>query len=205
MKYTLYINDIPSGLIKSNQSLAIDTEAMGLNVLRDRLCLVQIGDESGAIYLVKFDGTDYSAPNLRAMLLDESIEKMFHFARFDVAILRHYLNIPHIPSVFCTKIASKLSRTYTDAHGLKAICKDLLGVEISKESQSSNWGAPTLTDRQLQYAASDVIHLHKLKAILVDLLIQTGRMTLARELFQALHTICTLDIVGFDAADMINH
>ena len=209
MKINLHINDLPESLVLKGD-LAIDTEAMGLNLMRDRLCLVQICDESGAIHLVQFNKTangnfDFSAPNLKKYLLDSKVAKIFHYARFDLAILMHYLKIDKIPNIFCTKIASKLSRTYTEYHGLKTIANELLGVELKKEQQSSNWSDENLSFEQKKYAANDVVHLHKLREKLLMMLEENGRRNMAFEYFSALHTICKADILGFNGSDILNH
>ncbi|MFT4967987.1 MAG: ribonuclease D [Candidatus Deianiraeaceae bacterium] len=197
-------NDLPSN-IQFSGSVAIDTEALGLNITRDRICLVQLSDESQNVYFVKFDGKDYSAPNLRKLLEDQSIVKIFHYARFDVASLSHYLNIPTITPIFCTKIASKLVRTYTDAHGLKSLCKELLNVDLEKESQTSYWAAEHLTDKQKRYAANDVLHLHQIKEILEERLQLHGRMDIARSFFDIINVVCKCDTIGFDPASILNH
>jgi ribonuclease D len=202
--HNIFHNDLPSNIIFSG-SIAIDTESLGLNITRDRLCLCQISDENQNVYFVKFDGKDYSAPNLRKILEDQSILKIFHYARFDVGTLAYYLNIPKITPIFCTKIASKLVRTYTDAHGLKAICKELLDVELEKESQISYWGAEKLTEKQKRYAANDVIYLHKIKDILLERLKGQNRMEIAQGFFDVINTVCKCDCAGFDSAFMINH
>ena len=161
MTVTLHKGDLPSGLSLGNV-VAIDTETMGLAPVRDRLCLVQLSSGDGNAHVVQLRRGEYAAPNLRAMLEDQRVTKLFHFARFDVAVLRHYLGVLTTP-IWCTKIASKLARTYTDRHGLKDLCKELLGVELSKVVQSSDWGADTLSEEQIAYAGSDVLHLHRLK------------------------------------------
>jgi ribonuclease D len=202
MTYTLYKDDIPDNLFKGVTSIAIDTEAMGLNIHRDRLCLVQLSSGDGHAYLVQT--TDYAkAVNLKKLLVDERIEKLFHFARFDVAILEHYLGV-QINPIFCTKIASKLVRTYTERHGLKELCRTLLGVEISKQEQSTDWGADVLSDAQLTYAASDVLYLHRLKQKLVDMLEREGRLDFAKAFCAFLPTRARLDI-AFGEEDIFHH
>jgi len=198
--HNIFHNDLPPEM-GFQGSIAIDTEAMGLNIIRDRLCLVQISDSEQNVYFVKFDGTDYSAPNLKKVLEDQTLLKIFHYARFDVAILCHYLKIEKMSPIFCTKIASKLVRTYTDFHGLKTICN----VELEKESQSSYWGAKHLSDKQKKYAANDVIHLHQIKEILENRLKEQGRMEIAQSFFDTLHIVCKCDVLGFDAASILNH
>jgi ribonuclease D len=191
--HNIYHNDIPPNVTFGN-SIAIDTESLGLNINRDRLCLAQMCDEKQNVYFIKFDGTDYSAPNFRKILEDEKILKIFHFARFDVAALCHYLNIPKINNIFCTKIASKLVRTYTDSHGLKSICKELLNVELE-----------FLTEKQKKYAASDVLYLHEIHSILSRRLELQKRTEIAQAFFDVLHTVCKCDLIGFDSASIINH
>jgi ribonuclease D len=168
--------DLPPGL-DFGSSVAVDTEAMGLNPLRDRLCLVQLSAGDGTCHLVQFRHRRYDAPNLARLLTDPAVEKMFHFARFDLAILHHYLGVMCQP-VYCTKIASKLARTYTDRHGLKDLCQDLLGIELSKEMQSSDWGEADLSAEQLSYAANDVLHLHRLRERLDAMLARERRLDL---------------------------
>lgn len=198
-----YINDLPSDHnIKGD--IAVDTEAMGLNNLRDRLCVVQIGDDSGNAHLVHFTNQQYDCPNLRRLLNDSAKVKIFHFARFDVAILKHYLGID-FTNIYCTKIASRLCRTYTDMHGLKDLCNDLLGIKISKQQQSSDWGAEKLTQEQIQYAATDVLHLHKLRDKLNGLLKREGRTQLAHKCFEFLPTRANLDLVGWIDFDIFVH
>lgn len=200
---TLHKGDLPKGLPLKG-SLAVDTEAMGLNNLRDRLCLVQLCDEAGEVHLVQFARGVYDAPNLSALLSDPARTKLFHFARFDVAILKHYLGVRTAP-VYCTKIASRLVRTYTDRHGFKEICRELLGVDISKYQQSSDWGADTLTPEQHEYAANDVIHLHALKAKLDVMLEREGRTALAKECFAFLPARAELDLAGWPETDIFAH
>lgn len=202
--HNIFHNDLPPEM-NFEGSIAIDTEALGLNIVRDRLCLVQISDSEQNVYFVKFDGTDYSAPNLKKILEDQSITKIFHYARFDVAILCHYLKISQITPLFCTKIASKLVRTYTEHHGLKTLCKELLGVELEKESQSSYWAAKNLTEKQKKYAANDVLFLHEMKEILELRLKEQGRAEIAQSFFDVLNTVCKCDVIGFDSASILNH
>lgn len=203
MPITLHIGDLPNGL-KLQGSIAVDTEAMGLNNWRDRLCLVQLCDEAGEVHLVQFKRGEYKAPNLVALLSDSARTKLFHFARFDVAILKHYLGVRTTP-VYCTKIASRLVRTYTDRHGFKDLCKELLSVDISKYQQSSDWGAETLSPEQQEYAANDVIHLHALKAKLDVLLAREGRASLAAECFAFLPARAELDLAGWPEVDIFAH
>lgn len=199
----LHKGDLPSGLVLKG-SLAVDTEAMGLNNLRDRLCLVQLCDEEGSTHLVQFARGAYDAPNLCALLADPARVKIFHFARFDVAILKHYLGVLTQP-VYCTKIASKLARTYTDRHGFKEICRELLGAEVSKYQQSSDWGADTLTPEQMEYAATDVIHLHALKARLDIMLEREGRTAMAHAACAYLPARAELDLAGWAEVDIFAH
>jgi ribonuclease D len=168
MTIHFYKNDLPANITFSD-SIAIDTETMGLNVIRDRLCLIQISSGDGNAHLVQFEQGKYDAPNLKKLLSDDKILKIFHFARFDLAALSHYLKI-EIKNIYCTKIASKLTRTYTDSHGLKSLCDELLGVDLSKKQQSSEWGNSLINEKQMEYAASDVLYLHKLKEKLDEML-----------------------------------
>ena len=199
----LHKNDLPAGL-RFGGSVAIDTETMGLHPHRDRLCVVQLSGGDGNAHLVQFDGKDWSAPNLKALLADPGVLKVFHFARFDVAVLSRHLGVATGP-VYCTKIASKLVRTYTDRHGLKDLCSELLGVELSKQQQSSDWGAETLTDQQRYYAASDVLYLHALKTRLDAMLEREGRRAYAETCFQFVATRAQLDLAGFEDIDIFAH
>ena len=199
----LYKNDLPQGLAITG-SVAIDTETLGLKPYRDRLCLVQLSAGDEVAHLVQLDGKDWSAPRLKALLADTSILKIFHFGRFDLAMLARYLGVMPEP-VYCTKIASKLARTYTDRHGLKDLCSELLGVELSKQQQSSDWGAEKLTDQQKHYAASDVLYLHALKAKLDAMLVREGRMDVAEACFRFLPTRARLDLTGFEDEDIFAH
>lgn len=195
-KIKLHNGDLPAGLTFPD-GIAIDTETMGLNPHRDRLCLVQLSGGDGTAHLVKFDGKSYDAPNLKALLTDPKTLKIFHFARFDVAVLEHYLGVVTSP-IYCTKIASKLARTYTDRHGLKDLVGEILGIEISKQQQSSDWGAAELSDSQRSYAANDVLHLHALKTRLDEMLARTGRQDLAKAAFGFLPIRAKLDLLGFE-------
>jgi ribonuclease D len=199
----LHKNDLPAGL-SFPQGVAIDSETMGLNPQRDRLCLVQLSAGDGTAHLVQFDGSDWSAPRLKALLTDASVLKIFHFARFDMTMLKRYLGVFPEP-VYCTKIASKLVRTYTDRHGLKDICSELLGIDLSKQQQSSDWGADKLTDQQKHYAASDVLHLHALKAKLDAMLQREGRAQEAAACFRFLGVRAGLDLAGFPDLDIFAH
>jgi ribonuclease D len=203
MAVFLHEGDLPSDDVFAPGALAVDTETMGLNPHRDRLCLVQLADGRGDEHLVRFAG-DYSAPRLKAVLADPERLKLYHFARFDLAVLQHHLGVEAGP-VFCTKIASKLVRTYTDRHGLKDLLRELLGVEISKQQQSSDWGAAMLSDAQKDYAASDVRYLHRAHAILVERLAREGRTAIAEACFRFLPTRAALDLAGWPEADIFSH
>jgi ribonuclease D len=203
MAVKLYRGDLPSGF-DAGKSVAIDTETMGLNPRRDRLCVVQLSTGDGNAHVVQLEGKNAGAPNLKALLENPSILKIFHFARFDVAVLRHSLGAETNP-LYCTKIASKIARTYTDRHGLKDILKELLGIEANKQQQSSDWGAHVLSDAQKQYAAQDVIYLHELKARLDQILEREGRMELARACFSFLPARVSLDLGGWGEDDVFAH
>ena len=202
MTVELHKDDLPPGG-HFGQAVAIDTETLGLNPYRDRLCLVQLSRGDGNAELVQFR-RHYEAPELRRLLADESVLKIFHFARFDMAVLKHTFGImPH--PVYCTKIASRLARTFTDRHGLKDLAKELLGIELSKQQQSSDWGADKLTQEQLNYAASDVLHLHALREKLDSMLVREGREHLARACFGFLPTRVDLDLQGWSDIDPFAH
>jgi ribonuclease D len=204
MTVYLHEEDLPAGVLAAG-SVAIDTETMGLVTPRDRLCVVQISDGQGDEHLVRFaPGSAYDAPNLRAIVADPARIKLFHFGRFDIAALQHYLGVLATP-VYCTKIASRLIRTYTDRHGLKELVRELLGQEISKQQQSSDWGAPTLSDAQKDYAASDVRYLHRLKDELDRRLVREGRMELAQACFDFLPNRALLDLAGWPEIDIFAH
>jgi ribonuclease D len=203
MSITLHEQDLP-GEVELGPVVAIDTETMGLDVRRDRLCLVQLSSGDGTCHLVRFSGRDYRAPNLCRLLTDASTLKLFHFARFDLATLRHHLGVGCGP-VYCTKIASRLARTYTDRHGLKDLCQDLLGVDLSKHAQSSDWGAPQLSQEQMSYAANDVLHLHRLRERLDGILQREGRTALAAACFAFLPQRVELDLQGWAAIDIFAH
>lgn len=202
--HKLFYEDIPSDL-EVIGDIAIDTETLGLNIKRDKLCLIQIADSKGNIFLIKYDGVNYNSPNLVKLIQDPARVKIFHYARFDVPVLMNALGIDKITPIFCTKIASKLTRTYTDSHGLKTICRELLGIELDKESQCSNWLAPTLTDRQIKYAINDVLHLHKLMDILIKRLKDANRAELAKGYFEFMHTIALSELSMFDPVNIISH
>ena len=199
----LYKNDLPDDLDLGN-SIAIDTETMGLKTKRDRLCLVQISSGDGNAHLVQFDGNNYSAPNLKKLLSNKKVLKIFHFARFDIAALAHYLKI-EIENVYCTKIASRLVRTYTDAHGLKSLCYELLSIEISKKQQTSDWGSEEISQEQIKYAAQDVLFLHQLKDKLDLMLEREGRQEIFKSCVQFLPTRAKLDLQGFEELDIFAH
>jgi ribonuclease D len=203
LKHHLHRNDLPAGL-EFGQSVAIDSETMGLNLLRDRLCLIQLSAGDGVCHLVQFRDGDFSAPNLKALLADPGVTKLFHFARFDLAAIQQYLGVTCGP-VYCTKIASRLVRTFTDRHGLKDLCRDLLGVEISKQMQSSDWGAAELSEEQLRYAASDVLYLHRLREALDTMLEREGRAEMARACFEFLPARAALDLAGWADVDIFAH
>ncbi len=195
--------DLPEGL-DFGDSVAVDTETMGLDPRRDRLCLVQLSAGDGDAHIVQFAPGVYDAPRLKALLTDPQVTKLFHFARFDLAMLQRHLGIRCAP-VYCTKIASKLTRTYTDRHGLKDLCRDLLGLDLSKQQQTSDWGAPVLTEAQIAYAAADVTALHRLRERLDALLAREGRTALAEACFRFLPDRAALDLLGWDSPDIFDH
>jgi len=199
----IYQDDIPPDL-DFGDMVAIDTETMGLNPHRDRLCLVQLSGGDGHCHIVHFPQKKYDAPNLVKLLENPSVTKLFHFARFDIATLKKYLGVATAP-VYCTKIASKLVRTYTDRHGLKNLCDELLGVDISKQQQSSDWGASELKSAQMTYAAGDVLYLHQLREKLEEMLIREGRKELAEACFAFLPTRAELDLKGWPEEDIFSH
>ncbi len=204
----LHRNDLPEG-VSFGRSVAVDTETMGLNPHRDRLCLVQLSAGDGHCHMVQFvpprrGGHGFECPNLKRLLTDQSVVKLMHFARFDVAVLQHSLDITVSP-VKCTKIAAKLVRTFTEKHGLKDLCKELLGIELSKQQQSSDWGAMELTSEQLAYAASDVLHLHALWTKLEALLVREDRLDLAEACFAFLPARGRLDLLGYEQPDIFAH
>jgi ribonuclease D len=204
----LHRHDLPEGL-SLGPVIAVDTETMGLNPYRDRLCLVQLSSGDGHAHLVQLipetlGGLGYNCPNLRCLLGAPSITKLMHFARFDVAMLQRYLGVSAAP-VRCTKIAARLTRTFTDRHGLKDLCKELLNIDLSKQQQTSDWGAVDLTPEQLAYAASDVLHLHALWARLEALLIREGRLPLAEACFSFLPARAQLDLLGYEQPDIFAH
>jgi ribonuclease D len=203
MTIHLHIGDLPDGLALG-PVVAVDTETMGLQPHRDRLCLVQLSAGDGVAHLVQFGLGRHEAPRLKALLEAPDVLKLFHFARFDLAALQRYLGARCSP-VWCTRTASRLVRTFTDKHGLKDLCKDLLGIDLSKQQQSSDWGAPELTVEQLEYAASDVLHLHRLKRQLETMLEREGRLALAEACFAFLPTRAELDLAGWAETDIFAH
>ena len=200
----LHQGDLPDGLFTKVGSVAIDSETMGLRLGRDPLCVVQLCGPDGQAHIVQLSRPAYDCPNLKRLLADPAVLKIFHFGRFDIAMFQLHLGVRTAP-VYCTKIASKLARTYTDRHGLKDVTKELLGQDISKTQQSSDWGAPRLSNDQLTYAATDVINLHALKARLDDMLVREGRMPLAAACFGFLPDRAALDVAGWDEVDIFAH
>lgn len=198
-----YRNDLPDGL-SVGTIVAIDTETMGLDPRRDRLCVVQLSSGDGDAHLVQIDRGQTSAPNLERLLTDPAILKLFHFGRFDIAALQNAFGVRTAP-VWCTKIASRMTRTFTDRHGLKYLLIELLGIDVSKQQQTSDWGAATLTDAQKDYAASDVLYLHRLKSELESRLVREGRMELAQRCFDFLPARAELDLMGWDEPNDIFH
>lgn len=203
MAIFLHHGDLPDD-VDLGPSIAVDSETMGLLPHRDRLCLVQLSSGDGNAHLVKFDGKSYDAPNLVRQLGDPDRLKIFHFGRFDIAVMEHYLNVTCAP-VYCTKIASRLVRTFTDRHGLKNLCQEILGIDISKQQQSSDWGSDELSDAQMEYAASDVLYLHQLKLRLDEMLLREGRQELAEQCFKFLPTRAQLDLAGWMDTDIFAH
>ncbi|MFL5259519.1 MAG: ribonuclease D [Hyphomicrobiales bacterium] len=203
MAIKLYKGDLPSAL-DLGPAVAIDTEAMGLNPRRDKLCLVQLSSGDGNAHLVQLDRTSYEAPRLKALLTNADVLKIFHYARFDVATMKHHLGVDTRP-LYCTKIASKLTRTYSDRHGLKDLVKELLGIEINKQQQSSDWGVHVLSDAQKQYAAQDVLYLHEIKARLDQMLDRESRQGFARSCFDFVSVRADLDLAGWTEEDVFAH
>lgn len=199
----LHEGDLPAN-VNFQGDIAVDSEAMGLNPVRDRLCVIQLSDGQGDAHLVRFSGGVYHAPNLAKLLTDPYRVKLFHFARFDVAIIKKYMGIDVAP-IYCTKIASKLCRTYTDRHGFKDLCKDVLGRDISKQQQSSDWGAATLSPEQIDYAASDVLYLHLLREKLDMMLAREGRTELAHRTMACIPVRAELDLLGWEQQDIFAH
>jgi ribonuclease D len=203
MVVKLYRGDLPADF-DAGTSVAIDTETLGLKPRRDKLCLVQLSTGDGNAHLVQIDRDTFSAPNLKALMANPAVTKIFHFARFDVAVLKHYLGIDTAP-LYCTKIASKLVRTYTDRHGLKDLIKELLGIELNKQQQSSDWGSHVLSEAQKQYAALDVVYLHEVKARLDQMLEREGRSAMAKSCFDFIPTRAALDLAGWSEDDVFAH
>ena len=205
MKITLYQNDLPNNhKLESAKSVAIDAESLGLNYKgRDKLCLLQICSGDDEVYIIQFDRDKYHAPNLAKLLSNKNTLKIAHYARFEIGIVKHYLKID-LQNIYCTKIASKLCRTYTDKHGLYDITKELLGITLNKAQQSSDWGLQKLSEEQKQYAASDVIHLHQIKEKLDQMLVREGRLEMAKKCFSFLETRVELDLGGWEE-DIFNH
>lgn len=200
----LHEGDLPAGVLMDAEAVAVDSETMGLRLGRDPLCVVQLSDGKGDAHVVRLSRPDYDAPNLKRLLTDPKIVKIFHFGRFDIAMFHLHLGVMTAP-VYCTKIASKLARTYTDRHGLKDVSRELLGVDMSKAQQSSDWGAAKLSDDQIAYAASDVLHLHALRARLDAMLVREGRDHLARACFDFLPHRAMLDVAGWEEVDIFAH
>ncbi len=203
MTNILHKNDLPANL-QFGDSIAIDCETMGLNIFRDRLCVIQISSGDGNAHLVQFELGKYDAPNLRKLLSDDKILKIFHFARFDLVAIQYYLKV-EVKNIYCTKIASRLVRTYTDSHGLKALCDEILGVDLSKKQQTSDWGNQEITEKQIDYAAADVLYLHKLKIRLDEMLKREKRMEIFEACVKFLPTRAKLDIQGFGSMDIFSH
>ena len=203
MSVFFHKHDLPDGL-SFGTAVAIDTETMGLNLQRDRLCLVQLSAGDGDAHLVQIAADKQPCPNLAQLLADEACEKLFHFGRFDIAMLKQHIG-PMAGPIFCTKIASKLCRTYTDRHGLSDLCRELLGLEISKQQQSSDWGADVLSPAQQDYAAGDVLYLHQLKERLTAMLVRSHRLGMAEACFAFLKTRTDLDVAGFETLDIFHH
>jgi|TARA_R100000935_G_scaffold13104_2_gene26308 ribonuclease D len=200
----LHKGDLPAGLFEGVDSVAVDSETMGLRLGRDPLCVVQISAGDGDAHLVQLDRSTYDAPNLKALLTNPAVTKIFHFGRFDIAMFHLHLGVMTAP-VYCTKIASKLARTYTDRHGLKDVTREMVGVDLSKAQQSSDWGAAVLSDDQVAYAASDVLHLHAVRARLDAMLAREGRDGLARACFDFLPHRALLDVAGWEESDIFAH
>lgn len=203
MTIEVHYGDLPAH-IDFGKSVAIDSETLGLKPHRDRLCVVQLSSGDGNAHLVHFNEPIYDCPNLKKLFSDPNVEKLFHYARFDVAVIEKYLGIICTP-VYCTKIASKLVRTYTDKHGLKALCQELLGIDLSKQQQSSDWGKKKLSPEQVEYAAADVLYLHQLQEILDGMLVREGRKHIAQACFDFLPTRAELDLSGWPEIDIFSH
>jgi len=203
MEVKILKQDLPKN-INLGEIVAVDTETMGLDFSRDRLCLVQLSPGDNKVYIIQIDKESYQAENLKKILEDKKIKKIFQYARFDLAVLKKYLNV-EVNNVYCTKIASRIGRTYSDKHGLKDLCKELLNIELSKAMQSSDWGAEELTKEQIQYAASDVLYLHKIKNELDKMLKRENRLEIAEECFNFLKHRVTLDLAGWNNQDIFSH
>ncbi len=203
MAVTLHKGDLPAD-IDFGSAVAVDTETQGLSLVRDKLCLVQLSAGDGDAHIVQVNRQSFDCPNLKVLLSDPKVEKIFHFARFDVAMIARDLGV-HMTPVFCTKIASGLVRTYTDRHGLKDLCRELLGIDLSKQQQSSDWASDELTKAQLEYAASDVLYLHQLRNILTARLYRENRFEMAKACFEFLPTRAALDLAGWDDVDIFSH
>ncbi|MDD9841992.1 MAG: ribonuclease H-like domain-containing protein [Alphaproteobacteria bacterium] len=203
MTIHLHKGDLPAN-VTFKDAVAVDTETLGLKTSRDKLCLIQLSAGDGTAHIVQFDRKTYDAPNLKKLLSDNSVLKIFHYARFDIAMLKNYLQIDCAP-LWCTKIASKLARTYTDKHGLKELCRELIGIEISKQQQVSDWGAEELSQAQLTYAATDVLHLHKIKAQLENMLRRENRADMAEACFDFIIARAEMDLAGWEDIDIFSH
>ncbi len=203
MTIKLHRGDLPADF-EAGLSLAIDTETLGLRPARDKLCVVQISTGDGNAHIIQMDRSTYAAPRLKALLADTKVKKLFHFARFDIATLKLHLGVD-TQNIYCTKIASRLTRTYTDRHGLKDLVRELLGIELDKQQQSSDWGAHVLTEQQKKYAGQDVLYLHELKARLDQMLEREGRMQIAQACFDFLPTRAALDLLGWPEEDVFAH
>jgi len=203
MEVKILKQDLPKN-INLGEIVAVDTETMGLDFSRDRLCLVQLSPGDNKVYIIQIDKESYQAENLKKILEDKKIKKIFQYARFDLAVLKKYLNV-EVNNVYCTKIASRIGRTYSDKHGLKDLCKELLNIELSKVMQSSDWGAEELTKEQIQYAASDVLYLHKIKNELDKMLKRENRLEIAEQCFNFLKHRVALDLAGWNNQDIFSH
>jgi len=203
MEVKILKQDLPKN-INLGEVVAVDTETMGLDFSRDRLCLVQLSPGNNKVYIIQIDKESYQAKNLKKILEDKKIKKIFQYARFDLAVLKKYLNV-EVNNVYCTKIASRIGRTYSDKHGLKDLCKELLNIDLSKTMQSSDWGADELTKEQIQYAASDVLYLHKIKNELDKMLKRENRLEIAEQCFNFLKHRVALDLAGWNNQDIFSH
>jgi ribonuclease D len=203
MTATLHQGDIPANL-NFGTSVAIDTETMGLKPFRDRLCVIQLSGGDGTAHVVQFKPDQYAAPNLKKLLSDPKVTKIFHFGRFDIATIWMHLNVLTTP-VYCTKIASRLARTFTQQHSLKTLCSELIHIELDKQQQTTDWGAASLTPEQVKYAASDVLYLHKIRTALDTILVREGRAGLAQSCFDFLPARALLDAAGWDEEDIFTH